>query len=535
MQFGFRAGVSTTDAYVFLSTVARSFTSIHGRMAFSCFVDLEKAFPSVFRSKVIESLRTAGAPGNTVRALAASWSMNSCRLRVNSFLSKPFPINRGVKEGGINSPTVFSVVYARALNKLGVFEAPGDLRELDPMKVYYFAFADDLALFSGNLSNVELVLSRLNKVLPEFGMRINVKKTCWMPFLPTASRYQVIEPERFSLTLDRRCLDCVDEFKYLGYMLNVFQSSKAHIVSKRESMFNAARSMGRLLRNLGVTNLSSIRTYFYAFVSSQQYGMECFNFRDEDFYRAAKIFLQAIFCLPDSFPINVARSLLRLQVFGASILECRIRFIQRATAPDVITGKALQYDQEVLASQRVGFTHDLYTFLSTYFDATQLDDLSLDDVEYLQDLRDRIVSVGNDEFRSSFRRSSGLNFLVDLDNSAMMPRQFGEFLGTLEMEEVRIILVFLGDTFRFSLAATGSRCPFCPIELHARHLFTCPNCPFRSELPRWQDFIDHFHGARWPSFIFLLFLCLQVWIRNSHFFDSKVGKRVSSFMSLRGP
>jgi hypothetical protein len=163
--------------------------------------------------------------------------------------------------------------------------------------------------------------------------------------------------------------------------------------------------------------------------------------------------------LPDSYPINVARSLLRLQVFEATILDCRIRFLQRASAPGVITGKALQYDQEVLSSARVGFSHDLCIFLSTFFDASQLDELSLSDVEYLQDLRDQVVNIRNDEFRMSFRRSSGLSFIVDLNRSAMMPRQFGEFLGTLELEEVRIILVVLGDTFRFSLVATSSRCP----------------------------------------------------------------------------
>jgi hypothetical protein len=57
------------------------------------------------------------------------------------------------------------------------------------------------------------------------------------------------------------------------------------------------------------------------------------------------------------------------------------------------------------------------------------------------------VGFQNDEFRASFRRSSGLSFVVDLSEDAMMPVQLGEFLGTLEPEEVRIILLFLGDTF----------------------------------------------------------------------------------------
>jgi hypothetical protein len=438
-----------------------------------------------------------------------------------------------VKEGGINSPTVFSVVYARALNLLDVHVIPNDLRELNMSKVYYFAFADDLAFFSGNLSRVEETLARLNEVLPEFGMRINLGKTCWLPFLPTRSRFRVEIPERFEMSLASTCLQCVDEFKYLGYTINSFLSSKVHMEEKKSSLFRAAISMGRLLRNLQVTNLKSLRIYFYAFVSSQLYGLECFNFQVDDLYRAAKLFLQTIFCLPDSFPISVARSLLRIQIFEATLLDRRIRFLERvhSSAVSPILSKALEYDQEHLRPQQVGFTHDLVSFLSSFFDTSELEDLSITDLSYLQDLRDRIVDIRGDDFRVLFRQSTGLSFLRDLSDDALMPLQFGEFLGTLDLEESRIVLTFLGDTFRFSLAATGSQCPFCPVQLHAQHLFTCPNCPFGSLLPSWNAFIEHFRQARWSPFVTMLFLCLQTWISGSHFFQSRVGKRVEDYLS----
>jgi hypothetical protein len=393
MQFGFRSGVGTTDAFLILSTIAKAITRVHGKLCFSCYVDLQKAFPSVYRSKAIESLQLAGAPRNTVRALASSWSMNSCRLRINSYLSQPIMINRGVKEGGINSPSVFSVVYARALNNLGVTELPGNLSHLDLSKVYYFAFADDLALFSANLSNVALVLKRLNSTLPEYGMCVNVGKTVWMPFLPVNSRYQVEEPADFSLKLNRRYLTCVDEFKYLGFVINSFLSPRTHILQKKESMFTAAKSMGRLLRNLQVTNIKSIRNYFHALVASQLYGLECFNFSHDDFYRAAKLFLQSIFCLPDSFPISVARSLLNLPVFESMLLNNRINFLQRVLVSPVglSTMKALDYDERVLRDHRVGFSHDLMTCLSDFFDVSHIEDLSWRDIVSLQELRDQIM------------------------------------------------------------------------------------------------------------------------------------------------
>jgi hypothetical protein len=269
-------------------------------------------------------------------------------------------INRGVKEGGINSPSAFSIVYARALRMLNVSEIPSNISDLNLSQVYFFTFADDLALFSANLSLIEVTLKRLNATLPQFGMSVNVAKTNWMPFFPTASRFRVEEPLRFSLRLNRRYLQCVDEFKYLRYIMNSFLSPKAHILQKRDSMFAAARSMGRLLRSLQITNLKSIRVYFHTLVASQLYGLECFNFHAEDFYRAAKLFVQSIFCLPDSFPINVVRSLLNLQVFESMLLNNRINFLARAFSPtDGLTGKVLEYDERVLRIHETGFSHDL--------------------------------------------------------------------------------------------------------------------------------------------------------------------------------
>jgi hypothetical protein len=401
---------------------------------------------------------------------------------------------------------------------------------MDLSKVYYFAFADDLALFSANLSLIEVTLAKLNSTLPEFGMSVNVAKTNWMPFFPVTSQYRVEEQARFSLRLDSRYLQCVDEFKYLGYIMNSFLSPTAHIVQKRDSMFAAARSMGFLLRNLRITNLRSIRIYFHSLVSSQLYGLECFNFKSDDYYRAAKLFVQSIFCIPDSFPINVVRSLLNLQVFESMLLNNRINFLERVlVSPNSILAKTLEYDQRVLSVHGTGFLHDLMSFLSTFFDVSHLEELSFDDLASLQDLRDQITIQQSDEFRVSFRQSSGLSFWSDIASDATMPLQFGEFLGTMEYEQARVVMLFLGDVMRFSLAASGSACPFCPVELHSVHLFTCPNCPFRNELPSWSSFLNFLHTSQWSLAISTLYLCLQIWVRRSHFFQSKLADRIDSF------
>jgi hypothetical protein len=192
--------------------------------------------------------------------------------------------------------------------------------------------------------------------------------------------------------------------------------------------------------------------------------------------------------------------------------------------------KALRFDNEMRPNVRSGFSHDLVTFLAQFFDVSDLDSLSLDDISYLQDLRDQLSIQCEDVFRSSFRRSSGLHFYADLDTNVWIPVGFGEFLGTLDFEIARIVILFMGDVIRFSLAVGSSSCPFCPVQLHVQHLFRCPNCPFRDSLPTWSSFVQAFRVSDWASVVQIIMMGLFVWQNNTVFFRSTCKDRVSVFL-----
>ncbi len=528
MQFGFRSGVGTQDAFLLLSTVARSVTRLRQLPYYSCFVDLRKAFPSVLRSKAISTLEKYNAPPNTVRAVRALFSDNSCRLRMNEFVSDPFPINRGVKEGGINSPSIFSVVYAEVLSKLDVCVLPESLDEIDLNVVYYFAFADDLAFTCGNLSKLEQVLNALNESLPEYGMSVNEGKTVWMPFLPTC-RTRVPVPSPFSLSLGSTRLVCVDDFTYLKYSMNPFFGSNNHLRARRNLLYSSARSCGRLFRKLELTNLQSLRTYFLSMVSSQQYGIVLFNFCPNDYKRAAKIFLQECFSLPNSFPIDVAFFLLDIPDLEQLTMDARLNFLQRLDH-DSLTFKSLLFDRSHLRQTRSGFSHDLLQFMSPFFDLDADDFPSFEDLEELQSLRDQMRFQLDDRRAVMFRGTEHLGFLHDLSIRDHFPREFGSFLSGLPYEIVRIIIVCLGDVFRFSLGASSISCPFCPINLHFRHLFECPNAPFRSQLLSWGSIVRYFTGSDWSSFVNGLMVTLSLWMQFSSFFSRRSCVRVRAFL-----
>ncbi len=104
MQFGFTPRVGTINALSCLRTLALSFTRYFGVPCYANFLDLKKAFPSINRAESLRALIDLGVPYELVRAFASTFSFNSCRLVINGLVSGPVPVNKGTKEGGINSP-----------------------------------------------------------------------------------------------------------------------------------------------------------------------------------------------------------------------------------------------------------------------------------------------------------------------------------------------------------------------------------------------------------------------------------------------
>jgi hypothetical protein len=194
--------------------------------------------------------------------------------------------------------------------------------------------------------------------------------------------------------------------------------------------------------------------------------------------------------------------------------------------------KVLDFDQRSLSNSNVGLSHDLVRFLSQFFDITDLEGLDMRDFTYLQDLRDQLVVWSEDSHLLAFRSSTGLSFWTSLADDAFLPQGFCAELGAYSLESVRIILLFLGDVFRFSLGAASSACPFCPIQLHAAHIFSCPNCPFRSQLPSWGTVSSLFREGKWQAFILLLFSTLRLWANRTSFFNGNAKRNIHDFFNV---
>ncbi len=525
MQFGFSPGVGTEDALHCLRTLALLFTRSHGIPCYANFLDLRKAFPSINRAATLKALSNLGVPYELIRAFASTFSLNSCKLLINGGLTRALIVNKGTKEGGINSPPIFNSAYVTVLDKLNISEFPASSSDADPNKVYYIVFADDLVLVSANLSRLEAETNNLDRELAALGMTINADKTKWMMFLPLAPTL-VPDPLSLRLRLGNHELELVPDFTYLGFTIDSFASLTPHVLRREKLLLSAAKISGKLMRQLEVTNTRSLRAYFYSLVSSQLYGQGFVSFSENVFIRAQKIFLQEAWNLPNSFPLNLASFILDCEDLEMIGLRARIRFLRHLLVGNRTKASlsAMVIDRSVLLPLRVGWNHDT----NAVFPSTtgEIDSTDLTNPREVRLLLARLARRMAEKKRTA-TLSSSHHHMVDLFPTLSIPRAFGDILGQLPFESVRLFILFLGNMTRFTYMRrrnprslrSSTACPWCSEEMYTRHFLDCEQYQALGDEPiSWSDFVQMFLRNEWMEAVSSVIRRMVGWSRRSNIF-----------------
>ena len=82
------------------------------------FDDLTKAFDSVSRTGLWLILKQLGCPPNFTQILIELNENQHGQIRLNSYLSEPFPITNGEKKGSALAPTAFSIMLKQVTDDL---------------------------------------------------------------------------------------------------------------------------------------------------------------------------------------------------------------------------------------------------------------------------------------------------------------------------------------------------------------------------------------------------------------------------------
>ena len=172
------------------------------------FVDLEKAYDSLPRSKLWSVLPEYGVNGKLLDAIKSLYVNCRAAVRIDGKLSDWFDVNNGVRQGCTISPLLF-IIYMDKLIKDSNLKGKVVLGNNE---VSSLAYADDLCLFSSSEEELQSNINDLEVACRNFGMKINSSKIQVMHVGKTR--------KSINCTLNGNLLEQVSQFKYLGCMFS---------------------------------------------------------------------------------------------------------------------------------------------------------------------------------------------------------------------------------------------------------------------------------------------------------------------------
>ena len=169
---------------------------VQGSMALG-FVDLEKAFDTVPREKVMATLWWMGVPEAEVRMVEGTYENTRARVVVGEGASKEFEVKIGLRQGKVVSPLRFIAVLDLISRKMVVKDAMKKL-----------LYTDDLALVTNGKQELQETMEEWNGLFTRHGLKLNLEK---MEVLHIGHRSEELDIEMVGKKLTQR-----DSFVYLG-------------------------------------------------------------------------------------------------------------------------------------------------------------------------------------------------------------------------------------------------------------------------------------------------------------------------------
>ena len=141
VQAGFRKGRGTRDQIANICWIIKKSREFQKNIYF-CFIDYAKAFDCVNHNKLWKILQEMGTPGHLICLLRNLYADQEATVRTGHGTTDWFQIGKGVHQGCILSPYLFSLYAEYIMRNAGWVEAQAGIK-LVRRNINNLRYADD--------------------------------------------------------------------------------------------------------------------------------------------------------------------------------------------------------------------------------------------------------------------------------------------------------------------------------------------------------------------------------------------------------
>ena len=211
VQGGFREGRDCMDQLFVLQQSLCS-RAAAGKVTYVAFVDLSKAFDTVWRDGFLHKLWNSGVQGKIWRIIRAFYQSTESCVMIGNKKTDWFVGDVGVRQGAVTSPLIFSIFVNDLVNEI---RKVGGGIQVCVKLISILLFADDIVLLADTKEELQQMLTVLHKFTEKWRLRVNNKKTKVIVFDPSRKANDL---EGLFLYNNVR-VEVVNKYKYLGVVL----------------------------------------------------------------------------------------------------------------------------------------------------------------------------------------------------------------------------------------------------------------------------------------------------------------------------
>lgn len=179
-QFGFKKHLSCRHAIYCVRNIVDYYVS-NGTTVNMCLIDLSKAFDKMNHYALLIKLMERKMPLQLITIFALWFRCSKTCVKWGNCLSFFFPLTAGVRQGGVLSPSLFSIYIDSLVDKVIACKLGC---HVSCISVSILLYADDIVLLSPTVTGLQELFQVCESELNALDMKINAQKTICVRFGP---------------------------------------------------------------------------------------------------------------------------------------------------------------------------------------------------------------------------------------------------------------------------------------------------------------------------------------------------------------